>query len=284
MKIVLASASPVKVAACHKAFDGLAPDVELVAVEAASEINEQPINEETMRGARNRLNNAKKIEPEADFYVSIENGIFEEYHALDGPASERRILPLPTLPQPEQQQQQQQLQQQLQQQQQQQRQQQQQQQEQQKQQGTLLYVDRAVVTVMNKAGQIKTVQSAGVVFPAECVDETRERGFDKWTVGKVMQEKKVVKKHNDPHLCLSGRSRVEFLEEAATLAAAELRQQLAAIAGGQEESSKAKSPAPASATSVTSTTGGGSVGGGGGGTDAVSTAEVVDCCKSFGRK
>ena len=54
------------------------------------------------------------------------------------------------------------------------------------------------------------------------MEEARSRGFDTWTVGRVMQEKGIVKKHDDPHLDLSGRSRVEYMDEAVQRAARSL--------------------------------------------------------------
>jgi inosine/xanthosine triphosphatase len=166
MLIVLASTSAVKVAACKKAFSNVA-GCEIIAVKAASDINEQPMNGETLRGAFNRLNNAKQIRPDADYYISIENGIFEEKGQ---------------------------------------------------------FIDRAVVSIMDKQGVVKTAYSDGVEFPQQWVEETRKRGFDQWTVGKVMEEMGIVAKHDDPHLSLIGKSRVDYLDQAASRAVLVLRQ------------------------------------------------------------
>lgn len=164
MRIVLSSTSAVKVDACKQAF-GVGSDTEIVTVKAPSGVNEQPLNDETLRGAFNRLNYARSAVPNADYYVSIENGIFQENGR---------------------------------------------------------YVDRAVVTVMNKDGETRTTYSEGVEFPSASVEETRKRGFETWTVGKVMQEQGVVAQHDDPHLSLSGKSRVDYVNEAAKKAAASL--------------------------------------------------------------
>jgi inosine/xanthosine triphosphatase len=166
MIIVLASTSAIKVAACQKAFSSVA-DCEIRTVKADSGVNEQPMNGETLRGAFNRLNNAKQMMPAADYYISIENGIFEEKGQ---------------------------------------------------------YIDRAVVSVMDKQGVIKTAYSDGVEFPKEWVEETGKRGFEQWTVGKVMEENGIVAKHDDPHLTLSGKSRVDYLDQAASRAVMVLRQ------------------------------------------------------------
>ncbi len=75
MKVVLASTSAVKLAAVRTVFgDG----VDVIAVAAASGVNEQPVDDETRRGAIQRLGNARVIRPDGDLYISIENGIFQE--------------------------------------------------------------------------------------------------------------------------------------------------------------------------------------------------------------
>lgn len=152
-KIVLASTSALKIEACRRAFPGF----EIVPLKVPSGVNEQPIGDETLRGAVNRIDAARAAAPSADYYMAIENGLFQEGSA---------------------------------------------------------YVDRAVVMVESAEGIRCCTTSDGVAFPTEYVDEARRRGFDKWTVGRVMEEKGVVQKHDDPHKCLSGRSRVEYLDEA----------------------------------------------------------------------
>ena len=52
-----------------------------------------------------------------------------------------------------------------------------------------------------------------VVFPTNCVDEARRRGFDKHTVGSVMAEMCPGIDKQDPQLSLTGKSRVLFLSE-----------------------------------------------------------------------
>jgi non-canonical (house-cleaning) NTP pyrophosphatase len=83
MKIVLASTSAVKLEACRAAFGDAA---EIVTVKAPSGVNEQPMDDETVTGAFNRIAAAKTMAPGADLYVSIENGIFDEKgHFIDRP-------------------------------------------------------------------------------------------------------------------------------------------------------------------------------------------------------
>lgn len=81
MKIVLASTSKVKEEACKKAFAAIA-GVEIICVKAPSGVNEQPVDDETLRGAFNRIAFARNAVPDADLYVSIENGIFNENGAF----------------------------------------------------------------------------------------------------------------------------------------------------------------------------------------------------------
>ena len=71
--------------------------------------------------------------------------------------------------------------------------------------------DVAIVYCLSKDKEEYTAQSEAVLFPSKSVEEARTRGFDKWTVGKVMEEQGVVKNNKDPHLCLSGKSRTDYL-------------------------------------------------------------------------
>ena len=151
MRIVLASTSTVKLSACREAFGNAA---DIIVVKASSGISEQPMNTETLTGAFNRLRDAKRQVPDADLYISVENGIFEENGK---------------------------------------------------------FIDRPVIVISRNRDAPETTFGEGVEFPKECVEETRARGFDKWTVGKIMQEKGLVKEHDDPHLDLAGKSRKSLL-------------------------------------------------------------------------
>jgi non-canonical (house-cleaning) NTP pyrophosphatase len=74
------------------------------------------------------------------------------------------------------------------------------------------FSDRAVVLI-SVGGFSAFEVSEPVMFPREHVLEAKSRGFESWTVGKVMAEKGLVKNHADPHLDLSGKSRTQFLTE-----------------------------------------------------------------------
>ncbi|EJG1852086.1 inosine/xanthosine triphosphatase [Vibrio parahaemolyticus] len=77
-KVVIASLNPAKINAVKSAFQSAFPQqaFEFVGISVPSEVADQPMtNEETHRGALNRVKNAKVEMPTADFYVGLEAGI-----------------------------------------------------------------------------------------------------------------------------------------------------------------------------------------------------------------
>ncbi|HCH1966855.1 inosine/xanthosine triphosphatase [Vibrio parahaemolyticus] len=77
-KVVIASLNPAKINAVKSAFQSAFPQqaFEFVGISVPSEVADQPMtNEETHRGAFNRVKNAKLEMPTADFYVGLEAGI-----------------------------------------------------------------------------------------------------------------------------------------------------------------------------------------------------------------
>ncbi|HCG6386513.1 TPA: inosine/xanthosine triphosphatase [Vibrio parahaemolyticus] len=77
-KVVIASLNPAKINAVKSAFQSAFPQqaFEFVSISVPSEVADQPMtNEETHRGAVNRVKNAKVEMPTADFYVGLEAGI-----------------------------------------------------------------------------------------------------------------------------------------------------------------------------------------------------------------
>ncbi|TOF63537.1 inosine/xanthosine triphosphatase [Vibrio parahaemolyticus] len=77
-KVVIASLNPAKINAVKSAFQSTFPQqaFEFVGISVPSEVADQPMtNEETHRGAVNRVKNAKVEMPTADFYVGLEAGI-----------------------------------------------------------------------------------------------------------------------------------------------------------------------------------------------------------------
>ena len=79
-KIVIASNNPVKATATLNGFQKMFPDekFEIKTISVSSGVNDQPkTDEETLRGAYNRVENAAKLETKADYWVGIEGGIEE---------------------------------------------------------------------------------------------------------------------------------------------------------------------------------------------------------------
>ena len=77
-KVVIASLNPAKINAVQSAFNSAFPHQEFnfVGVSVPSEVADQPMtDEETHRGALNRVKNAKVEMPNADYYVGLEAGI-----------------------------------------------------------------------------------------------------------------------------------------------------------------------------------------------------------------
>lgn len=77
VKVVVASRNPAKVEAVRSGFALMFPGViaSLEAVSAASGVSDQPMSrEETLQGARGRVQDARKLAPDADYYVGLEGG------------------------------------------------------------------------------------------------------------------------------------------------------------------------------------------------------------------
>lgn len=78
LKLLITSKNPVKINATRIAFEKMFPNesFELTSVSAESGVSDQPIgDEETITGAKNRVENAKKEISDADYYIGIEGGI-----------------------------------------------------------------------------------------------------------------------------------------------------------------------------------------------------------------
>ncbi len=78
MKIAIATNSIEKIDGIREAFSGFFGDstISIIHEKTASDVSEQPFDEETYRGAQNRVNNLrKKIQEKADFVISCEAGI-----------------------------------------------------------------------------------------------------------------------------------------------------------------------------------------------------------------
>jgi inosine/xanthosine triphosphatase len=75
--IVVSSKNPNKIKAAHQGFMRLLPATyEVRGISVPSEVPDQPFTDaETLRGAMNRVRNARAAEPDADFWVGIEGGV-----------------------------------------------------------------------------------------------------------------------------------------------------------------------------------------------------------------
>ena len=79
MKILMGTKNPGKIEGARQAFEKYFENVEIEGISVASEVADQPVNEEIFQGAKNRIKNLKKYAKEnnvkADFYVASEAGI-----------------------------------------------------------------------------------------------------------------------------------------------------------------------------------------------------------------
>lgn len=158
MKIGVTSQNKLKVDAVRKAYSLMGDFVEIVGYSAESDVGEQPINEQTLEGARNRISHVNSKIDGLDKIVSIENGIFRECKQ---------------------------------------------------------WLDKAVVVIYDPKNDKEQIQYSGaVVFPDKYVKIARQKGFDRVTVGQVMEEEGYVVNRKDPHLTISGISRQVYLESA----------------------------------------------------------------------
>jgi inosine/xanthosine triphosphatase len=78
VKIIIASRNPIKINATKLAFEQMFPDkiFQFEGVNISSDISDQPMsNNETLKGAINRSNNAKIECMDADYWIGIEGGV-----------------------------------------------------------------------------------------------------------------------------------------------------------------------------------------------------------------
>lgn len=85
MKIIVASRNPIKVEATRMAFAEVFPNevLKCEGISVASGVSDQPMDEaETKLGAINRVQNAIKDTPNADYWVGLEGGIADDDHGM----------------------------------------------------------------------------------------------------------------------------------------------------------------------------------------------------------
>jgi inosine/xanthosine triphosphatase len=78
MKVIVASRNPVKLGAAEDAFAVVLPreTIRYEALEVPSGVAEQPrSDDETRRGARNRVQAARQLRPRAEYWVGLEGGL-----------------------------------------------------------------------------------------------------------------------------------------------------------------------------------------------------------------
>ncbi len=74
MKILVGSTNKVKISAVKRAFGKYFDNVEVKGMAVQSSVTDQPIGDETFKGAKNRCLALQKL-AKADFYVGVEGGI-----------------------------------------------------------------------------------------------------------------------------------------------------------------------------------------------------------------
>lgn len=85
-RIIVGSENPVKINTTLEGFLKVFPDdlFKIKGVPASSGVAEQPMSEEeTLKGAQNRAENAMKEHPESDYWVGIEGGLKEANGSLE---------------------------------------------------------------------------------------------------------------------------------------------------------------------------------------------------------
>ena len=79
MKVLVATKNPGKIEGAKQAFQKYFNNIQIEGISVSSDVGDQPINEEILQGAKNRVKNLKEYainnNIEADFYVSSEAGI-----------------------------------------------------------------------------------------------------------------------------------------------------------------------------------------------------------------
>ncbi len=79
MKVLVATNNPGKIEGAKQAFQKYFNNIQIEGISVSSDVGDQPINEEILQGAKNRVKNLKEYainnNIEADFYVSSEAGI-----------------------------------------------------------------------------------------------------------------------------------------------------------------------------------------------------------------
>jgi inosine/xanthosine triphosphatase len=83
MLVLVGSKNPVKIESVKEAFLKYFPDIEVIGIEVKSGVPDQPVNDDTFNGAKNRAAALYQLnlfsDMRADFMVGIEGGIINIY-------------------------------------------------------------------------------------------------------------------------------------------------------------------------------------------------------------
>jgi len=85
-KIIIASTNPVKIQAALEGFQRMFPETpfEVQGISVPSGVSDQPMTDaETLRGALNRMAQAQRALPDADYWVGIEGGVEDRAGELE---------------------------------------------------------------------------------------------------------------------------------------------------------------------------------------------------------
>ena len=79
MKILIGTKNPGKIQGAKEAFEKYFKNIEIEGIPVNSDVSDQPLNEEIIQGAKNRVKNLKEYAKQnninADFYIASEGGI-----------------------------------------------------------------------------------------------------------------------------------------------------------------------------------------------------------------
>ena len=83
MKVLIGTRNQGKIEGAKLAFECFFENVQVIGIPVESEVNDQPVDDEIMLGAKNRVKNLVKYAEEnneqVDYYVSIESGITNKF-------------------------------------------------------------------------------------------------------------------------------------------------------------------------------------------------------------
>ena len=82
MKVLIGTKNPGKIEGAKRALENYFKNVQIVGVSAPSNVSDQPVGIETLKGANNRVDNlikyAKENNIEADLFMAVESGITKD--------------------------------------------------------------------------------------------------------------------------------------------------------------------------------------------------------------